>query len=102
MVETAEAPVPVRVLISYAHDAEESAPGHVERVRRFWTFLRAQGIDARLDVLAANEQQDWPAWMDQQLRETRFVLVIASPAYRERAEGRGPTGEGRGVRWEAK
>jgi tetratricopeptide (TPR) repeat protein len=100
MVDTAEAPV--RVLISYAHDAEESAPGHVERVRQFWTFLRAHGIDARLDALAANRLQDWPAWMDEQLRAADFVLVVASPAYRERAEGRAPAGEGRGVRWEAR
>jgi tetratricopeptide (TPR) repeat protein len=94
--------MPVRVLISYAHDAEESAPGHVERVRRFWAFLRAHGIDAQLDVLAANRQQDWPAWMDGQLRAARFVLVVASPAYRQRAEGEAPDGEGRGVRWEAR
>jgi hypothetical protein len=100
MVSAGEAPV--RVLISYAHEAEGSAPGHVERVRRLWTFLRAHGVDARLDVLAANRQQDWPAWMDEQLREARFVLVVASPAYRKRAEGRAPAGEGRGVRWEAR
>jgi hypothetical protein len=25
----------------------------VDRVREFWVFLRAQGVDARLDLLAA-------------------------------------------------
>ena len=34
---------PVRVFISYAHDDAE----HEERVRDFWLFLRANGIDAR-------------------------------------------------------
>jgi hypothetical protein len=83
MVETVAAPV--RVLISYAHDSADAAPGHQERVRRLWTFLRECGIDAQLDVLAANRQRDWTAWMDEQLRAARFVLVVASPAYKERA-----------------
>jgi tetratricopeptide (TPR) repeat protein len=100
MVETVA--VPVRVLISYAHDSADAAPGHRERVRRLWTFLRECGVDAQLDVLAANRQRDWTAWMDEQLREARFVLVVASPAYKERAESRAPAGEGRGVKWEAR
>ena len=88
----------VRVLISYAHDD----PHHQERVRQFWTFLRSHGVDARLDVLAANSQQDWPDWMGAELRAARFVLVVASPAYKERAEGRAQPGTGRGVKWEAR
>jgi TIR domain-containing protein len=73
---------PVRVFISYAHDDAE----HEDRVREFWTFLRAHGIDARLDKPAAERRQDWPLWMQREVREARFVLVVASPAYRERAE----------------
>ena len=87
----------VRVFISYAHDNAE----HEERVRRFWTFLREQGIDARLDRPAAERRQDWPLWMLREIRAARFVLVIASPAYRRRAEGDAAAGEGRGVQWEA-
>ncbi|GAB7192887.1 hypothetical protein NUM3379_35960 [Kineococcus sp. NUM-3379] len=87
-----------RVLISYAHDD----PGHEERVRRFWTFLLACDVDAQLDLLAANEQQDWSEWMSRELRTARFVVVVASPAYRERAEGRSPAGTGWGVEWEAR
>lgn len=44
-------PVPVRVLISYAHDDQ----AHMERVREFWLFLRANGVDARLDLPAAEQ-----------------------------------------------
>src|SRR5664280_3125755 len=82
----------VRVLISYAHDNE----AHAELVRAFWTFLRREGIDARLDVTAATERQFWPQWMSEQIREARFVIVIASPAYGERAEDRGDPSVGRG------
>ncbi|MGH3934337.1 MAG: SEFIR domain-containing protein, partial [Pseudonocardiaceae bacterium] len=88
---------PVRVFISYAHDDAE----HEDRVREFWTFLRGQGVDARLDKPAAERRQDWPLWMLREVREARFVLVVASPAYRERAEGDAAAGQGRGVQWEA-
>ncbi len=88
---------PVRVFISYAHDDL----AHEERVREFWTFLRAHGIDARLDKPAAQRRQDWPLWMLREVSEARFVLVVASPAYRERAEGVAPAGVGLGVQWEA-
>ncbi|MGH3907592.1 MAG: SEFIR domain-containing protein [Pseudonocardiaceae bacterium] len=87
----------VRVFISYAHDDAE----HEDRVRQFWLFLRANGIDAVLDKPAAERRQDWSQWMLDQIRQARFVLVVASPAYRERAEGEAAPDEGRGVRWEA-
>ncbi|MGH8901320.1 MAG: SEFIR domain-containing protein [Egibacteraceae bacterium] len=86
----------VRVFISYAHDSLE----HEDRVCRFWCFLREKGIDARLDATAAEQRQDWPKWMLHQIRAARFVLIIASPEYRRRAEGDAPATEGRGVQWE--
>ena len=66
---------PVRVLISYAHDNEQ----HSELVRTFWTFLRAEGIDARLDVTAANRRQFWPEWMSEEIRAAAFVIVVGLP-----------------------
>ncbi len=87
-----------RVFISYAHASVD----HAELVRDLWVFLRAHGVDARLDVLAAQRRRDWPLWMADQVREADFVLVIASEEYRERAEGRAGPGEGRGVQWEAR
>ncbi len=58
----------VRVFISYAHDNAE----HEDRVRRFWLFLRSKGIDARLDLLAAEQRQDWPRWMLREIRAARL------------------------------
>jgi tetratricopeptide (TPR) repeat protein len=90
--------VPVRVFISYAHDDEV----HEERVRDFWLFLRAHGIDARLDLPAAEQRVDWAQWMTQQVRNADRVLVIASPEYKRRAEDNTEPDEGRGVQWEAR
>lgn len=90
---------PVRVFISYAH--EEGDPGHGERVRNLWRLLRACGIDAQLDLPAAERRQDWALWMLRGMRDSRYVLVVASPEYKETAEGDAPADRRRGVRWEA-
>jgi hypothetical protein len=89
----------VRVFISYAHDDVD----HVVLVRRFRDFLRdVGGVDARLDLSAEQVPLDWPAWMQEQVRAADFVLVVASPAYKVRAEDDAPAESGRGVRWEVR
>ena len=90
-------PVPPRVLVSYAHDDA----AHGERVRDFWLFLRASGIDAVLDLPASEQRQDWTQWMTGQIRDAVHILVVASPRYKERAEGNTGPEFGRGVQWEA-
>ncbi|WP_019066646.1 SEFIR domain-containing protein [Streptomyces hokutonensis] len=89
---------PERVFISYAHDDDE----HVDRVREFWRFLRANGIDAMLDLPAGEVRQDWSLWMMRGIRDSRRVIVVASPQYRRRADGDALAGEGAGVQWEAR
>jgi hypothetical protein len=91
----------VRVFVSYAHDS----PGHHEAVRRLYELLRACGIEARWDLEAVADRQDWPVWMAGQVDAADFVMVVASPAYRRRAEGGAEPdsepGGGRGVQFEA-
>lgn len=87
----------VRVFISYAHDDA----AHDAAVHRLWLFLRENGIDTRLDLTAAQRPQDWPLWMLREVRRADVVLVVASPAYKRRAEGDAGGGEGSGVQWEA-
>ncbi|NUT94982.1 MAG: TIR domain-containing protein [Saccharothrix sp.] len=89
---------PVRVFISYAHDSDD----HVEHVRHLWMFLRRCGVDAKIDRVAAQRRQDWALWMGDQIRAADHVLVVASKAYREHAEGRSAPDVGRGVQWEAR
>ncbi|MBB5958000.1 hypothetical protein FHS29_004608 [Saccharothrix tamanrassetensis] len=87
-----------RVFVSYAHDSEE----HKELVLRFVTFLRVEaGVDAHFDRWYEGKRQDWSLWAIDQLEKADFILVIASPAYKRRAEGAGPPHEGRGSRFEA-
>jgi hypothetical protein len=85
------------VFISYAHESAE----HTEVVRDLWILLRQCGIDAILDRVAESHRLDWTIWMADQIREADHILVIASPAYRTRAEGRAAPDDGRGVQWEA-
>ncbi len=46
---------PVRVFISYAHESE----AHAEAVRDLWLLLRRCGVDARLDLTATSDRQEW-------------------------------------------
>lgn len=85
-----------RVFISYAHES----PAHIERVRQLWTLLRANGVDARLDLPATAQRQDWPLWMIEQFRYADYILVVASAAYRRRTDGEAGPDEGRGVQFE--
>jgi hypothetical protein len=89
-----------QVFLSYAKEPDD--PSHQESVLRLWEFLRGCGVDADLDLGETHERRDWPLWMGAQLREADYVLVIASPAYRRSAEGRGGAHEERGVQWEAR
>jgi hypothetical protein len=92
--------VPPRVFISYAW--EDDGGRHSERVRELWLLLRSTGVDARLDRPAGEQPQDWAQWMQQEYEAARYVLVVASPAYKRRAEGREAAGLGEGVAWESR
>ncbi len=87
-----------RVFISYAHDSD----AHREQVRDLWIFLRANGIDARIDRVAAEQRQDWTLWMERHVAEADHILVVGSPAYKKRASHEADPGEGRGVQYEAR
>ncbi len=93
-------PQPSAVFISYAREPDD--PSHEESVLRLWELLRSCGVDARLDLGEAPQRRDWALWRAQQIREAAYVLVIASPAYRRHAEGRGDASEERSVQWEAR
>ena len=71
-------------------------------MRGFWLFLRANGVDARLDLPAAERRQDWAQWMTREVRDADRIVVVASPGYRRRAEGDAGPDKGRGVQWESR
>lgn len=86
-----------RVFISYSHDSEN----HKNTVVAFATLLRTQlGIDAHLDEWYLNDRRDWSEWAIEQLESADYVLAIASPKFRERADGRSAGPQGRGAQYE--
>src|SRR5690349_10730307 len=87
-----------RVFISYAHDSD----AHRELVRDLWIFLCANGVDARIDRVAVEQRQDWALWMEQQVAEADRILIVASPAYQQRAGYDADPAVGRGAQWEAR
>jgi hypothetical protein len=87
-----------RVFISYAHDSA----GHQDLVRQFATFLQTQlGVEVFFDQWVDGHRLDWSLWASQHLTKADFVLAIASPAYKRRAEGDEVSDVGRGSQFEA-
>ncbi|HEY2698176.1 MAG TPA: SEFIR domain-containing protein [Pseudonocardiaceae bacterium] len=85
------------VFVSYAHDSAR----HEKDVITFGTLLRIElGINAHLDEWHVGDRRDWSEWAPKQLETADFVLAIASPMFRERADGQGDVKEGRGSRYE--
>jgi hypothetical protein len=97
MTSTDEVPTNApRVFISYAHDSDP----HKKAVMAFGELLRANGIDAHLDEWYVHDRRDWSEWAPEQLESAEFVLAIASPKFRERADGRAKGPDGRGSQYE--
>ena len=87
-----------RVFISYAHDSDT----HRETVRDLWIFLRAHGVDARIDPGRGRAAHRLDAVDGTTGRRGRPILVVASPAYRQRAGHEADPSVGQGVQYEAR
>lgn len=85
-----------KVFISYSHDSLE----HSDRVRELSDRLRGDGIDCVLDQYEVSPPVGWPRWMDKQIRDADFVLMICTETYYRRVMGEEKPGAGLGVRWE--
>ena len=62
--------------------------------------LRVDGVDADIDQYESSPPEGWPMWMDRQISEADFILVVCTETYKRRAEGKEEFGKGRGVIWE--
>ncbi len=87
----------VKVFISYSHDS----PEHERQVLALSERLRADGIDSWIDQYDPYPEEGWPRWMQRQIDEAEAVLLICTPTYRKRVEGKEEPGIGKGVCWEA-
>jgi hypothetical protein len=86
-----------KVFISYSHDSAD----HDTRVLELSDRLRGQGIDCSIDQYVTAPSVGWRAWMQQQIAEADFVLMICTETYRKRAEGKEDPSKGQGAAYEA-
>lgn len=70
--------------ISYSWDDET----HKQRVRNLATRLRYDGVDVRLDQWEIAPGDQLPEFMERSLRESDFILIICTPEYKMKSDGR--------------
>lgn len=87
------------VFISYAHDSET----HKQRTLDLADRLNIEGINCWIDryIEGSDPEHGWPAWMDEKIRLSNFVLVVASERYLARYEHREIDGKGLGAKFES-
>src|ERR1700719_541928 len=96
------AAAPPKVLISYSHDS----PEHAQRVLELANRFRAEGIDCMIDQYVVVPEEGWPLWMERQIRDSNFVLMICTETYykrvfeKSRVVRQEQPGKGLGVHWE--
>jgi hypothetical protein len=87
---------PPKVLISYSHESPEHAQHDLKLANR----LRADGIDCTIDQYVVALAEGWPRWMDNQIRDSDFVVMVCTETCYQRVMGEERPGKGLGVRWE--
>ena len=83
---------PPKVLISYSHDS----PKHEQRVLELANRFRADGIDCIIDQYVVVPPEGWPRWMDKQIRDSDFVVMVCTETYYQRVMGEEQPGKGSG------
>lgn len=84
-----------KVFISYSHDSKE----HQDKVLLFSNKLRSEGIDCILDQYEDSPPEGWPKWMDRNIKQSDFVLVLCTETYYNRVMGTDE--KGMGIKWES-
>ena len=88
-----------KVFISYSHDS----PEHAQLVRDLADALRHGGLEVILDqYVHPAPEKGWPRWMDRNIDEAQFVLMVCTETYRRRVMDEEEPGKGLGVRWEGR
>lgn len=88
---------PKRAFISYTHDDD----AHRGRVLQLADSLNAHGVQCNLDQYEmALKNGDGAGWMEQQIRESDFILLVCSKEYCAAWEDTLPVDKRKGARWE--
>lgn len=81
-----------KVFISYSHDSR----AHADCVLAFADRLRRDGLDAILDQYVVAPSEGWPRWMDREIRDADYVLMLCTATYYRRVMGEEQPGHGLG------
>lgn len=73
-----------RVFISYTFTDEK----HLEWVKNLGTYLRSNGVEARLDQWHLKPGMDLPQWMANELNLADRVIIVSNEKYADKADGR--------------
>jgi hypothetical protein len=73
-----------KAFISYSWDDDT----HKEWVKRLATELRGDGVETILDQWYAVPGDQLPQFMEREIRENDYALVICTPNYRTKSDGR--------------
>jgi len=90
-------PRSAQVFVSYSHDS----PDHERRALELANRLRVDGLNAIIDQHHTAPPEGLPRWMESQIQDADFVLLICTGSYLRRVERHERPGKGRGVMWEA-
>src|SRR2546426_12722967 len=72
---------PPRVFISYSHEE----PEHDSWVLELAASLRKNGVDAALDQWDLRPGQDTTLFMESQIRDSDFVVLVCTPTYAKKS-----------------
>jgi hypothetical protein len=85
---------PNTAFVSYSRDADE----HADAVLEFAMRLEEDGVAVSFDQY--EDPPDWALWMEQQVKEPQFVLMVCTEAYNRRVSGNEGPGRGAGATFE--
>lgn len=83
-----------KVFISYSHQNAK----YENRILEFANHLRSEGIDAIIDLYEEAPTEGWPRWMENQIHNSDFVLVVSSKSYYEKCYLE--SNKSKGISWE--
>lgn len=83
-----------KVFISYSHENVDCE----NKILEFANRLRSEGIDANIDLYEESPAEGWPRWMENQINDSDFVLVVGSKSYFEKCYL--DSNKGKGISWE--
>lgn len=83
-----------KVFISYSHQNAE----YENRILEFANRLRTEGIDASVDLYEEAPAEGWPRWMETQINNSDFVVIVNSKSYFDKCYS--DSSRSKGISWE--